>query len=140
MLVSVIGESIGTWMKAANSTIADALDGHPATPKSCTESPPRPRTIIGAVVLAMDLGPDEPLWLVDPIDGEVDRPVGRFRPGRDVEHSKPAPARSRVKIRGGLRQTGCGSLARKLLWFVGLWAAGVVAVALPGLAIRAVLA
>ena len=31
-------------------------------------------------------------------------------------------------------------LARRLLWFVGLWAAGVGAVALAGLAVRLVLA
>ncbi len=30
-------------------------------------------------------------------------------------------------------------LARKLLWFVGLWAAGVVAVSIVGLAIKLVL-
>jgi hypothetical protein len=30
--------------------------------------------------------------------------------------------------------------ARRLLWFVGLWAAGVAAVALVGLAVRVVLA
>ena len=29
MLLSVIGVSIGPWLKSANSTIADALDGHP---------------------------------------------------------------------------------------------------------------
>jgi hypothetical protein len=29
MLVSVIGMSFGPWLKSANSTITDALDGHP---------------------------------------------------------------------------------------------------------------
>jgi len=33
-----------------------------------------------------------------------------------------------------------GALARRLLWFVGLWLAGVVAVSLVGLLIRLVLA
>jgi len=41
MLVSVIGVSIGPWLKSANSTITDALDGHPgytvgAVPNSTT--------------------------------------------------------------------------------------------------------
>ena len=30
MLDSVIGVFIGPWLKLANSTIADALDGHPS--------------------------------------------------------------------------------------------------------------
>jgi hypothetical protein len=29
MLVSVIGVSVGPWLKSPNSTITDALDGHP---------------------------------------------------------------------------------------------------------------
>ena len=41
MLVSVIGVSIGPWLKSANSTVTDALDRHPgytvnAAPNSTT--------------------------------------------------------------------------------------------------------
>ena len=30
-VVSVIGVSIGPWLKSANTTIADALDGYPGS-------------------------------------------------------------------------------------------------------------